>query len=329
MKKSVRSIVLSVMLLCVLLAGCFARSAEAAKTEGFPNRPITVIIPWTAGGGSDTGARLLAPYLEEKLGVPVSIVNQPGGNGWIGWTKLLQSAPDGYTIAIVNSTQLVSGWLDPAMAKPYSLDSFDFLANHVIDYQSISINAKETRFTDMASLLAYAKEHELTCATTGASSDEVVAMQKMNKLLGTKFIPVHLKGGADGMVAVMGGHVDVWIGNVSESAKPSKEGQVITVAVMAPERSVYQPTTPTLKEVTGNDITNWNTRAFAGPKGLAPEVKSVLEEAFNFAINHPQVKEKMDLAAQATIYKNGADTHAFLLEEENGIRGVAELLGWK
>lgn len=304
-------------------------STETEKKVDFPNRAITMIIPWTAGGGSDTGARLLGPYLEEKLGVPVSIVNKPGGNGWIGWTELLQAKPDGYTIAITNSTQLCSGWLDPAMNKEYSLESFDFLANHVIDYQSISINPNETRFTDIKSLIEYAKSNELTCATTGASSDEVVAMQKMNKNLGTKFIPVHLKGGSDGMVAVMGGHVDVWIGNVSESANPTKDGSVITVAVMSPERVKFMPDVPTLKEELGVDLTNWNSRGFAAPAGLDPEVKKILEDAFDYAINNPETTQKMDAAAQATVYKNGVDTLQFLKEEEAGMKAVAELLGWE
>lgn len=318
------------LLVLLLLTGCGKgqSGSQDAKKGSFPTKAITLIIPWTPGGGSDTGARILGPYLEEKLGVPVSIVNKPGGNGWIGWTELLQATPDGYTLAITNSTQLIAGWLDPAMAKKVTLNSFDFLANHVIDYETISIKPGDSRFKTMQELIEYAKLNEVTCATTGASSDEVVAMQKMNKQFGTKFIPVHLKGGSDGMVNVMGGHVDLWIGNVSESSGPTKEKSVVTLAVMSPERVKYMPDVPTLKEVTGLELTNWNSRGFAAPAGLDPEVKRVLEEAFNYAINHPEITKKMDAAGQATVYKNGADTLEFLQQEEAGMSDVANLLGW-
>jgi tripartite-type tricarboxylate transporter receptor subunit TctC len=327
---------LSLLVVCLLslllMAGCGggkSGSVDTAQKDKFPTKAITIIIPWTAGGGSDTGARILGPYLEEKLKVPVTIVNKPGGNGWIGWTELLQAKPDGYTLAITNSTQLIAGWLDPAMGKKVSLASFDIIANHVIDYETIAVKSDDKRFKTMKELIEYAKKNETTCATTGASSDEVVAMQKMNKLLGTKFIPVHLKGGSDGMVAVMGGHVDVWIGNVSESSVPSKEGSVLALAVMSPERVKYMPNVPTLKEVTGMDLTNWNSRGFAGPAGLDPAVKKTLEEAFNYAINNPEIVKKMDAAGQATVYKNGADALQFLKQEETGMKDVATLLGWQ
>src|SRR5665647_1144248 len=136
----------SCLLLTVWLGGCGSAREEAV----YPRKSIKLIVPSPPGGGVDLGARALLPYLEKELGVPVVITNIPGKDGWAAWMTLLGSKPDGYTLAFVITPNLITSYLNPDNAAFHkSMDDFEFIANHVIDYTCILIRADETRFTNM------------------------------------------------------------------------------------------------------------------------------------------------------------------------------------
>ena len=172
MKKILKLLV--ILLLTVLIfAGCADQASEIVEVEkpgeiDFPTRPITLIVSFSAGGGTDVGARLLIPYVEKELGVNINVVNKPGGSGWVGWTELLSAKPDGYTIGYINTPNLLVGYLDPQFNRDENIDSFALISNHVVDYGAISISPKETRFTNAKELFEYAKINEVTATTTGA-----------------------------------------------------------------------------------------------------------------------------------------------------------------
>ncbi|GAB7055150.1 MULTISPECIES: tripartite tricarboxylate transporter substrate binding protein [Paenibacillus] len=296
--------------------------------NGYPNKPITLIVAFEAGGGTDVGARILAPYVEKELGVPLVISNKPGAGGWVGWGELVKSPPDGYTIGYINTPNLITGYVNPSTARKENLDSFEPIANHVTDLGAIAIRSNETRFTDIKSLVEYAKANQLTVTSTGVGSDDHYAALRMNQRLGTKFNAVHTKGFGENLSNLLGGHVDVMLANVGEVVKPHNEKQLKVIAVMAQERSSYLPDAPTLKESGFGDIVSWSARGIAAPKGVSPEIMEKLIAAFEKGINDMEQKKKMEDMGLQVDFKKGEEYKNMLKEEEAGVMELKKLLNW-
>lgn len=304
------------------------QAAEPAKQSGYPEKPIKLIVSFAAGGGTDLGARLLTPYLEKELGVPVVVENKPGGGGWVGYSELLKSKPDGYTIGYVNTPGLITGYLNPTANRKENLDSFEFIINHVIDPGVVAVRADDNRFATINDLVEYAKQNELTATTNGAGSGNHLAILQMNRDLGTKFKPVHTGGTSEALTAVLGGHVDVLIAKVGEVLEPQKEGQIKVLGVAVSERVSQLPDVPTLKEAFGIDLENYSIRGIAGPKGMDPEHVAILQEAFEKAMNNPEHIEKMKEMGLNIDTTKGEEFKKLLQKEEETTKGLKDLLGW-
>ena len=329
MKKAL-TLLLSLILL-VALAGCSGKTASEPKAEAkkadFPKKTINVIVAYEAGGGTDTGARILIPYIEKELGVTVNIINKPGGGGWVGWGELANAKNDGYTIGYINTPNLMTGYLDPKMNRKQNLESFAPIANHVVDPGAIAIRKDEDRFTNIEELIEYAKNNELTATSTGVGSDDHYASLKLNDKYGTKFQAVHNKGAADSKAAVLGGHVDVLFANVGEVASLHKDGEMKIIGVMGKEKSPFLPDVPTLAEE-GFDVYSWSARGIAAPAGTDPQILEVLRAAFEKGItNEEQVKKMGDMGLEVD-FKKGDDYTKLLKEDEDGVKALGHLMGW-
>ncbi len=304
-------------------------NGEVKATESdFPKKPITLIVSFAAGGGTDLGARLLASYIEEDLGVPVSVVNKPGGGGWVGWTDLVNAKPDGYTIGYLNTPNLITGYMNPELGRNHDLDSFTMIGNHMTDPGVIAIRANDERFSTLDELIEYAKEHELTTTSTGVASDDHTAALKVNQAHGTKFTAVHANGFAENKANVLGGHVDLFFANVGELVSDHENGEVKILAVMSEERSPYLPDVPTLKEEGYGEIYSWSARGIGAPAGLEPEVLDILVKALEKAITNPEQMKQMDAMWLKNDYRNSADYKEMLEKEAEELEGLRELLGW-
>ena len=123
----------------------------------YPERGITLIVPYGAGGGTDITARLLAKDLEAVLGKPVTVENRAGGGGWVGWGALAQARPDGYTLGYLNVPSMYAGYLDPKVGRKETLDSFTPLMNHVIDYNVWAVKA-DSPFKTVKDVIEAAKK---------------------------------------------------------------------------------------------------------------------------------------------------------------------------
>lgn len=302
-------------------------SNNTSSEEKFPNKEITIIVSYAAGGGTDVGARILVPYLEKELGVPVNILNKPGGGGWIGWTELAEANPDGYTIGYINTPNLMTGYLDPQYNRKHNLESFAPIANHVSDPGAIAIRVDETRFTDIASLMEYAKNNKLTATSTGVGSDDHYASLKLNHKFGTQFEAVHNKGSAESRTSVLGGHVDVLFANVGELTQMHKEGQIKIVAVMSQNRSPFLEDVPTMKE-SGFEVFSGSARGLAAPKGVDAEKLEILRKALENAITNEEQIKKMGEMGLEVDYQSGDDYIQLLKNDEQGVLDLRGLLGW-
>lgn len=323
--KKIISIILAVMLVALMAAGCGSGSAN----EPFPNKPITLIAPYSAGGSTDIGARLIAAEMEKILGVPVTVTNITGAGGWIGWTELMAADKDGYTIAHLNTPNVFSGYLDPQQNRDNTIDDFEPIFCYVNDMGTISIRPDETRFTNLEELIEYAKENEVTVTSTGAFGDDHIASVKMNEALGTKFIAVHNKGAGESLTAVMGGHVDVMFANVGDSKVPHEAGQVVTIGIMNGERSTLMPDIPTVKEVTGVEVISSSARGITAMAGIDEEALKVLTDCLKQVSESEDLKNKMIEQGLEYTTVLGEDYKAMLKQEEESLKSIASVLGWE
>ena len=248
-----------------------------AGAQQFPARGILVIVPYSAGGGSDISARLLARDLEAVLGKPVTVENRAGGGGWIGWGSLAQSQPDGYTIGYVNAPSMFAGYLDKSQggARKENLDSFTPLINHVVDYNMWAVKP-DSKFKTVKDVLDEAKKRPGTITLNGGGhgTDDHIAVLGIGANTGTTFQMIHFRGTPEGKTQVLGGNIEVYACNVSEGAEDVKAGVIRPLGVMSPERSKFIPDTPTFREQGFNEV--WSvSRGIAAPAGLPPDVEAV------------------------------------------------------
>jgi len=334
MRKSVSRFLLVALLLVLVasMTACGKADTPAAKEkpkEKFPTRPITVFCNFGAGGSSDLGTRALMAVVEKDLGVPITVMNKPGAGGWIGWMELLKAKPDGYTISLINTPNLITGYMDPKQNRKETLDSFALIANHVTDPGAIAIRNDEKRFTNIKELVEYAKKNMVTTTSTGITGDDHIAALKFNKKYGTKFEAVHNRGANETITQVLGGHVDVMFANVGDVTTLHKAKEIKVLAVMSDKRSSLLPEIPTLKELGYDGVVSWSARGFAAPKGTDPAIVAILSAAIERATKNPDHMKKMADMGLTLDYQNQEGVYKSLKVEEQGIVGIKDLLGWK
>ena len=310
---------------CIVLAAliatslCFAAGRRDAGGE-WPTRGITLIVPFAPGGGMDMSGRLLAPFLERHLGVPVTVINVAGANGWAGWTQAIRAAPDGYTLVYANYPAQIAGYLDPANNIQFTFRDFTPIALHVTDENVAVFRPNETRFPTVASWVEYARVNEMTMATGGRLSDDHFLIARMNRYLGTRIRPVHMQNTPEGFAAVLGGHIDGQIANVSEYFQILEAGGAKILTQFWPHRSPHMPQIPTLAESGFPGIYGDSSRGLLAPPNLNPAVRERLLRVMVDVMNDP---EHHAAAARVGATLNpiiGDDFYRWLEQQENDIR---------
>lgn len=300
------------------------RPAHAA----FPERGITIIVPYGPGGGSDITARLLAKDLEPVVGKPVTVENRAGGGGWIGWGSLAASKPDGYTLGYINAPSMFAGYLDRSLAggaRKENLESFTPLMNHVIDYNLWGVRA-DSKFKTLKDVIEEAKRRpgQLSANGGGYGTDDHIAILAIEANTGAKLNMVHFRSTAEGKTQVLGGHIDILAANISEVAEDVKAGQFRVLGVMSPERSPFMPNAPTFREQGYNEV--WAvSRGIAGPAGLPKDVESALINFLEKTITTPDHRDKaLKLSLEPRVIK-GAEYRKFLKDNEQATK---KLMKW-
>ncbi|MGI6114220.1 MAG: tripartite tricarboxylate transporter substrate binding protein [Mahellales bacterium] len=289
--------------------------ASETSTGDYPNKPITLVLGYSAGGSSDVMVRILANTLEKYIGQPIVVVNKPGAGGWVCWEEVIKSVkPDGYTFALINTPNLTLGAYDEANPRQYTIDDFDLLCNHVTDSSVIAIRNDESRFSDLPSLVEYAKKNTLLVAASavGIMSDDATVAEYFNMYHGTDIQIVQTGGAKENETMFLAGDTDILIANIADVRTAHINGDYKVIAVFAPERSELLPDVPTAAEQGFSDFYMFSARGYALPKGVDPSIKEKLLDALRGAIHDPEVKNKLDEIGAQTDYKDGQEYYDFL-----------------
>lgn len=308
------------------LAATAAFVATAAFAK-YPDKPIEIIVGYSAGGGTDVMARTVAPFLEKYLdnGATVVVRNVPGASGQIGVTEVAKAKPDGYTLGTYNLPGMMARTLD--RKTDYNADSFTFLANIVND-PNVIVTSKGGGIDSIKKLIEKAKA-EPGAVTVGMSSlggDDQFALTKLENMTGTEFTIVPFKGSAPARTAVIGGHVASGILNVSEIA--AFKDQVNVLGVATDKRSQFAPNVPTFK-AQGVDLINGSMRGFVAPAGLPADVRAKLIEAFRETAKDPKFLAAMKATANPVDVKLGEDFRKLNAEELELAKQVWAKTPWR
>jgi tripartite-type tricarboxylate transporter receptor subunit TctC len=308
----------------VLLAMCGALPVAAQAPFPEPGRPITVIVPYPPGGGSDITARALAPELERVLGVPVVIVNRPGAGSQIGMTELTRARPDGHTIAYGLWPSTFTLYLDPSRRTPFNRDSFVPLAMHVIDPGAILVPAASPiqSFADLVAT-ARARPGALSMADPGSLSWEHISSLQLQKALGIEFNQVHFLGTAPVITALAGRQIDVTMASSGTAVVQSRAGLVRVLAVLSDRPNDFLPGVPTLASL-GVPLSAGSARGFVAPAGTPEPVVRRLAEALERAITSPAHREQLRRIGLDISFMSPADFSDYWTREENAMRPVVQ-----
>ncbi|CAO3418968.1 tripartite tricarboxylate transporter substrate binding protein [Azospirillum endophyticum] len=268
-----------------------ATVGPGAARAAYPEKPISLIVGYAAGGGSDFIARSLAPFIEKELGgsARVMVMNRPGAGGEIGFAAIADAAPDGYTIGLVNSPNVVT--IPIERHARFSLDRLDPLYNLVDDPGSFVVH-KDSPFRSLADVAAFARANpnNVTVGTTGIGSDDHLAMLMFQRLTQTQLTHVPFPGSADANRALLGRHIQVASMNIGESARAREGDPIRILGVMTDRRSEQAPDVPTFKEL-GFDVRMSSLRGLAAPAGLPPDIRAELVDAIDKAVQHPEFQD--------------------------------------
>ena len=306
----------------VAVAGAIGLGPAQAQ---YPERGLTLIVPYGAGGGTDVTARLLARDLEAIMGRSVTVENRAGGGGWLGWGALAAAAPDGYTLGYLNVPSMYAGYLDPKVGRKETLDSFTPLMNHVLDYNIWAVKA-DSPFKAVKDVVDAAKNapEQITVTAYGAGGDDHLAILSIQGETGVRLAIVHNRSTAEAKTQVLGGHVQVLGANVSEVAEEVRAGQLRLLGVMAPTRSRFLPDAPTFKEQGFNQV--WSvSRGIAAPAGLPKDVEAKLIGFLEKTLSSKEHQQKAEVLSLEPSVIGGEQYRKFLRDNEQSTK---KLMGW-
>ena len=293
-----------------------ADAAPAESTGWAPDGPVTMIVSYKAGNGTDVTARVLAQYAEKYIGQTVVIENVDGGSGSLGWSQLAAADPDGMTIGFMNLPNFNSSIVKEL--GTYTTADFAAICNHVTETSLVIVRADDERFPDIDSLVAYAKENETVASTNGAQASNHIGAQAFANSAGFKYIDLPQGNTADELTSLLGKEAD-WC--VAKAADIAGRTDVRPLAAFSTERIAEYPDVPTLGEKGYYDQWLGSSRCVVAPAGVSAEVIAFYEAAFKATMEDPEYLAAA--ASFATDYKDAATTAALIEQQQAFTEGLS------
>jgi len=281
------------LIILIALVTVLTMGVNLAQAGDYPSRPITLICPWGAGGGTDAVARFIAILLQQELGVRVNVINRTGGGGVVGHTAMATAKPDGYTIGLATTSITMSHW-----AGLTELTFRDTVPVALVNTAYAAINVKaDSPWKTYRDLEKDVKSQHGKLKGSGDGFGGIWHLSTCGwlKSIGlpidqVRWVPS--KGSAPAQQDMLAGGVEIVTCELAESFTLSEAGKVRQLATMAPEREPKYPDVPALMEM-GIDWSFGGFRSIMAPKGTSPEIVGVLEKALKKVINGSEYSEMM------------------------------------
>lgn len=309
----------------VALGLTFAGNSVAAD---FPARPITLIVPWSAGGGTDAVARIVAGGLEKQLGQPVNVVNRTGGSGVVGHQAIASARADGYTIGLITAE---INMMHHQGLTELTYEAYRPLALVNTDPAGVQVSASSP-YKSVKELLD-AMKGGTTVKFSGSGQGSIWHLAMAGLLLradipATSGVWVPSQGAAPAMQELASGGVDVVLSSVPEGRAMVEAGRAKSIAIMSDIRDTAYPDIPTLKEETGvNWIVASSWRGFVAPKGTPDDVAAKLEAALKVVYDSAEYQDFMKQRGFGVVWADSAGLGHLLAEKETELGEVMKAAG--
>lgn len=320
------------MIRAVAVAALATVSVFVAQDEAraqYPERPIQMIVPWAAGGGTDATARIIASGLERELGVPVNVVNRTGGSGVVGHTAIATAPADGYTLGLVTIEIGMMHWQG---LTELTYQDYDLLAQTNQDSASVMVSA-DSEYETATDLLTAIRESEPgTFKGSGTGQGGIwhlalVGWVMSEGLPAEQVAWVPSDGASAGLQNLVAGGVEIVTSALPEGRSLIEAERVRPLANMGDTRLDLFPDVPTLKEATGTDYTLNVWRTVGAPKGLEPEVKEKLATAIKTVYDSAEYQDFMRNRGFGVVYRDPADTTAFVAQADTQLGELMKAAG--
>ena len=265
--------------------------SPAVRAQGtWPNKPIHIIVPYTAGGFTDQMARLLQVGLQKALGQPIIIDNKPGANSLIGVDQLAKSAPDGYTFGVVIAAYAANTTLYPKL--PYNPKK-DLVGVSLMGVSPLVAN--NAPFKTTQELIAYAKANpgKVSFGSSGSGSSAHLTTELMKLLTKTDMIHVPYKGAAPALTDLMGGQIPLFLDPPPNLIQPAKAGRIRLIGVASDKRLAVLPDVPTFAEQGIPDLMGSTWAAMIAPAGVPKEIVQRMSAEVARIIRSPEISQRM------------------------------------
>ena len=307
----------------IALSALAAWAPTMAQTS---SKPITMLVPFAAGGNIDIVARIIAPALSKQLGQTIVVQNRPGGGGSVAAAEVARAQPDGSALLITTPNPLV---IVPKMVSTtYTINSFESIG--LISSTSLVFTTKagNPKFKDMASFLAYARANpgKVSIGNAGIGTTNHIAIMQLQSIAKLNLNVVTYKGSGPAIIDLLGGQIDVMVDQLSSSFANIKGGRITALSLLAPERDPLLPNTPSTKEVGLPTLDISTTLGLLAPAKTPEATVKQLGDALFKVLQDPTVKEQ--LLNVASIARPGP-TNAFsvLLKREDAIASALATAG--
>lgn len=312
--------------LIAVAVGLLGQLSVPGRAAAFPDKDITLVVPWSAGGGTDTLARTLVKNAKRYFGVNVTVVNRVGGNGVVGMNSVASAKPDGYTVGVI--TFHLSAYRLIGLAD-LSFRDFDLIALLNRSQASLSVKA-DSQFKTLRDLVEFAKANPgvVTVGHSGPGGSWHLAAADLAKKHGLKFAFVPFDGAAPTRTALVGGHVTVAATGMDEVLQFYQTKQVRILAAVSPSRHPAFPDVPTMAEAgfpVENPIFDW--RGLGVPRGTSPEVLKLLRDGFQKAAEDPEYVTLLEKLALPRAYLDHGKFQEFLDGMEKSLESALDTVG--
>jgi len=300
----------------------------ASAKAAYPERPITLIVPWAAGGGTDATGRIVASMMEQELGVPVNVVNRTGGSGVVGHSAIATAAPDGYTLGVVTVEITMMHWQG---LTELTYENFTPVALYNADPAGLQVRADSEWATAQDVLDAIkANPGEHKGSGTGQGGIWHLALAGMLDAAGidpaaAPWVPS--QGAAPGLQDLVAGGVDIVTCSVAEAQALLEAGRVKSLAVMGDERISAFPDVPTLKEAAGLDWTMEAWRGIAGPEGMPPEVVETIVPVLKKIHDSQEFRDFMAQRGYGVVWGDQEEFAAYMADSDKRMGEIMKTVG--
>ena len=277
-----------------------AQTGPIAKPNGYPSKPVQVVVPFNPGGGADNSQRVFNKYAEPIIGQQMVIVNKPGAGGATGWAEMVRSAPDGYTMSIITPPFNIIPALVTPQQTGYKLDQFKYVAIYAIVPDVLYVRA-DSQFKTFDDLVKYAKDNpgKIKAANTGTLGADHLTTLMIENAAGVEFTQVPFTGGAESLQATLAGTTDVMV--ASSNFIKAQEGKLRPLGIATEQRDPLFPNVPTFKEQ-GYDVVSERYRVFGGPQGLPQDIVDYWAKVAKQVTSTDGFKQDMEQQGQPPAY---------------------------